>query len=421
MDDRPTITSKSPPAAIPAYRGGTPLHRKFPTIGHLRAHARRHVPYFAFEYMDGGAGADVGIANNWAALDQVELVPRYGVMPTLPPVDVELFGRTYAAPIGIAPMGGPALVWPGADAAMAQAAQRARVPYVLGTVGGISIENAAALAPDVFWFQLYRLARNEHALGLDLVRRAEAAGAHVLVLTIDVPVRTTRPREAAVGLGGGPFRPDLRMMLDMLGSPGWLAALIRHGHPKFANLKPYAGEGAGTNDVIRFTRRELGGAFTWEEIARYRERWRGPMVLKGILHPQDAARAVAMGIEGIWVSNHGGRQIEALPPAIDVLPAIVAEAGPRATILMDSGIRSGTDIIRAIALGARAAFAGKAFLWSLGALGTQGPAHAIDLFIAETRAALGQIGALTLAQARAVAVRHPRAFVFAPNPAEPSR
>jgi (S)-mandelate dehydrogenase len=412
MDDRTASISTTAPAANAPSRGGTPLHRKFPTIGHLRRHARRQVPHFAFEYMDGGAGADVGIAHNWAALDAVELVPRYGVMPSLPPVEVEVFGRTYAAPLGIPPMGGPALVWPGADAAMARAAQRARVPYVLGTVGGITIEDAAALAPDVLWFQLYRLARNDHALGRDLVRRAEAAGAHVLVLTVDVPVRTTRPREAAVGLGGGPFRPDLRMIIDMLGSPAWLAALLRHGHPKFANLRTYAGEGAGTNDVIRFTRRELGGAFTWEEIALYREVWRGPMVLKGILHPQDAARAVAMGIEGVWVSNHGGRQIEALPPAIDVLPAIVAEAGGRATILMDSGIRSGTDVIRAIALGAQATFAGKAFLWSLGALGTDGPAHALDLFIAETRAALGQIGALSLAQARSVAVRHPGAFVF---------
>jgi (S)-mandelate dehydrogenase len=416
MDDRTASIKTNPPATSTAYRASSPLHKKFPTVGHLRQQARRHVPHFAFEYMDGGAGADVGIAHNWAALDAVELVPRYGVMPALPPIEVELFGRSYAAPIGIAPMGGPALVWPGADAALARAAQRARVPYVLGTVGGITIEDAAALAPDVFWFQLYRLARNDHALGRDLVRRAAAAGAHVLVLTVDVPVRTTRPREAAVGLGGGPFRPDLRMIIDMLGSPGWLAALLRYGHPKFANLKAYAGEGAATNDIIRFTRRELGGAFTWDEIARYREVWRGPMVLKGILHPHDAARAVSLGIEGIWVSNHGGRQIEALPPAIDVLPAIVAEAGGRAIILMDSGIRSGTDVIRAIALGAAATFAGKAFLWSLGALGTAGPAHAIDLFIAETRAALGQIGGLSLAQARSAAVRHPGAFVFPSAP-----
>ena len=412
MDDRTAAGPASLATSDHAYRGGTTLHRRFPTIAHLRRHARRHVPHFAFEYMDGGAGADTGIAHNWAALDAVELVPRYGVMPALPPVDVELFGRNYAAPIGIAPMGGPALVWPGADAAMARAAQRARVPYTLGTVGGMTIEDAAALAPDVLWFQLYRMARNDHALGFDLVRRAEAAGVHVLVLTIDVPVRTTRPREVAVGLGGGPLHPDLRMLVDMLASPAWLMALLRSGQPKFANIKSYAGTSASSNDVIRFARNEIGGAFTWDEIARFRDRWKGPLALKGILHPLDAARAVVMGVDGIWISNHGGRQIEALPPPIDVLPAIAAEVGGRATIIMDSGIRSGLDVIRAVALGAQAAFAGKAFLWSLGALGAAGPGQAIELLIAEARAALGQIGAHSLAQARSVAVRHPGAFAF---------
>jgi (S)-mandelate dehydrogenase len=416
MDDRTVVAGSSLEGTDRVRRGGTALHRRFPTIAHLRTYARRHVPHFVFEYMDGGAGADTGIAHNWAALDAVELVPRYGVMPSLPPIDVELFGRKYAAPIGIAPMGGPALVWPGADAAMARAAQRARVPYTLGTVGGMTIEAAAALAPDVFWFQLYRLARNDHALGLDLVRRADAAGAHVLVLTIDVPVRTTRPREAAVGLGRGPFRPDLPMLLDMLRSPAWLMALIRHGRPKFANIKSYAGENASGDEVIRFTRHEMGGAFTWDEIARFRDRWRRPMVLKGILHPADAAKAVAMGIEGIWVSNHGGRQIEALPPSIDVLPAIVAEVGNRATTIMDSGVRSGLDVIRAVALGAHAAFAGKAFLWGLGALGEAGPGHVIDLVIEEARSALGQIGAHSLAEARSVAIRHPGAFAFPKRP-----
>lgn len=412
MDDRTEIAGSTLRDAGPARRRATTPHRRFPTIGHMRQYARHHVPHFVFEYMDGGAGADVGIAHNWAALDAVELVPRYGVMPSLPPIEVELFGRRYAAPIGIAPMGGPALVWPGADAAMARAAQRARVPYTLGTVGGMTIEEAARLAPDVFWFQLYRLFKNEHALGFDLVRRAEAAGAHVLVLTVDVPVRTTRPREAAVGLGRGPFRPSLPMMLDMLRRPAWLMALMRHGRPKFPNLKPYAPANASVEEVISFARREMGGAFTWDEIARYRERWRGPMVLKGILHPDDAAKAVAMGIEGIWVSNHGGRQIEALPPSIDVLPAIAAEVGNRATVIMDSGIRSGTDVIRAIARGAHSTFAGKAFLWGLGALGPGGPEHVIDLLRAEARAALGQIGAHSLAQARSVVARHPGAFAF---------
>jgi len=413
MDDR-TSTSKLTVSSSEqsAYRGGSPLRRRFPTIAYLREHARHHIPSFAFEYCDGGAGADKGIARNWAALDAVELVPRYGVMPSLPPCEVELFGRRYAAPVGIAPMGGPALVWPGADRFMAQAAQKLRVPYVLGTVGGLTIEDAARIAPDVLWFQLYRLARNDHALGFDLMRRAEAAGVHVFVMTVDVPVRTTRPREVVVGLGGGKFSPDLRMILDMLRAPGWLAALAREGHPRFANLKPYAGENASLNDVIAFTRDEMGGAFTWDEIARFRERWKGPLVLKGIMHPADAARALSLGVDGIWVSNHGGRQIEALPAAIDVLPAIATEVGARATVLLDSGVRSGTDVVRALALGADAAFAGKAFLWGLGALGADGPQHVIDLLRDETRAALGQIGAHSPAEARAALTRHPGALAF---------
>src|SRR3954466_13683392 len=366
MDDRTAVNIKTPTRVdSSAYRGGTKLKARFPTIPHLRRHARRHIPHFAFEYCDGGAGSDTGIAHNWAALDAVELVPRYGLMPTLPPINTELFGRKYSAPLGIPPMGGPALVWPGADTFMARAAQQARVPYTLGTVGGLTIEEAAAIAPDVLWFQLYRLARNDHALGFDLVRRADAAGVHVFVMTVDVPVRTTRPREVVVGLGGGRFSPDLRMILDMLRSPGWLSALIREGHPRFANLKSYAGANAGTNEVIAFARDEMGGAFTWDEIARFRERWKGPLVLKGIMHPADATRAIELGIDGVWVSNHGGRQIEALPASIDVLPAIAAEVRGRAAIFLDSGVRSGTDVVRALALGANATFAGKAFLWGL--------------------------------------------------------
>jgi len=286
---------------------------------------------------------------------------------------------------------------------------------VLGTVGGITIEDAAALAPDMFWFQLYRLPRNDHALGFDLVRRADAAGAHVLVLTLDVPVRTTRPREVVVGLGGAKFSPDLRMIVDMLRSPGWLMALQKHGHPRFANLKPYAGENASLNDVINFARGEMGGAFTWDEVARFRDRWKRPLVLKGLLHPLDAERAVSLGVDGIWVSNHGGRQIEALPPAIDVLPAIAAHVGSRTTLLFDSGVRSGTDVVRALALGAQAAFAGKAFLWGLGALGEAGPRHVIELLIDETRAALGQIGVFSPGAARSVVIRHPGALAFEPT------
>jgi (S)-mandelate dehydrogenase len=402
---KPVVGNK----ANPRY---SELYRCYPTIDYLRRRARSHLPHFAFEYCDGGCGQDdAGIKRNWAALDSVELVPRYGVMPSLPPCEIALFGHRYAAPIGVAPMGGPAIVWPGADIYLARAAQRARIPYTLGTVGCATIEQIAEIAPDVFWFQLYRAARNDHAIGFDLVRRAAAAGCHALVLTIDVPVRTARPREVVVGLGGA-FNPDFSMMMQMLRSPAWTIALWKNGIPRFANLRAYAGETASINDVIAFARREMGGAFTWEEIAKYRDRWKGTLILKGILHPQDAERAVSLGIDGLFVSNHGGRQIAALPAPIDVLPAIVRQVGKRATVMMDSGIRSGIDVVRAYALGAAAAFAGKAFLWGLGALGEEGPGHVIDLLIEETQSALGQLGAHSPEEVRSVVVRHQGALRF---------
>jgi (S)-mandelate dehydrogenase len=407
----------APTGSLSTGSNGNPryaeLYRHYPTIDYLRRGARRRLPHFAFEYSDGGSGKDdAGIKRNWAALDAIELVPRYGVMPSLPPCEVELFGRRYAAPIGIAPMGGPAIVWPGADRILARAAQRARVPYTLGMAGGATIEEIAEIAPDVFWFQLYRFAGNDHAIGFDTLRRAAATDCSAIVLTLDVPVRTSRAREVVVGLGGAAFHPDLTMLTQMLRSPGWTRALWQHGIPRFATLRHYAGANPSLNDVIAFARREMGGAFTWDEVARYRDRWPRTLIVKGILHPEDAEKAVALGVDGMFVSNHGGRQIEALPAAIDALPAIVAQVGRRATVMMDSGVRSGTDVVRAYALGAAAAFAGKAFLWGLGALGEDGPGHVIDLLIEETRAALGQIGALTPADARSVVVRHRAALKF---------
>ena len=184
----------------------------------------------------------------------------------------------------------------------------------------------AKVAPDVFWLQLYRFAKNDHKIGFDLVDRAQRANVKVLTLTLDMPVRTTRSRETYAGLGGE-FRPTPRMIYEMIIRPKWLLALLRHGYPRFATMAQYAGGKTGTNDVINFARSEMGGAFLWDEVARYRDRWKGPMTLKGILHPEDAEKAVALGVEGIWVSNHGGRQIEALVPTIDALPAIAAAVG----------------------------------------------------------------------------------------------
>jgi (S)-mandelate dehydrogenase len=396
------------PADNPRF---TKLHRRFPTVAYLRKRARRKLPHFAFEYCDGGAGADGGIARNWNALDAVELVPRYGVTTKLPPVDVELFGKRYSAPIGVAPMGGPSMVFPGADQMLAAACQRANLPYTLGLVGGMTVERAAEIAPDVLWFQLYRCSRNEHAIGFDLLKRAEACGVNVLVLTLDVPVRTTRSREVAVGITS-PFKPDLRMLAGIVSSPAYFASLLRHGQPRFGNLKPYTKNDADVNEVAAFVRREMGGAFTWDEVAKYRERWKRPLVVKGILHPADAEKCVALGVDGIVVSNHGGRQIEGLPAPIDVLPAIARAVGGRAGVMLDSGIRSGLDVTRAVALGADLAFAGKAFLWGLGALGAEGPGHVIGLMIDEMKSAFGQLGAFHPKEARSVTIRHPGALQF---------
>ena len=263
------------------------LHKRFPTSAYLRARAPKNVPLFSFEYGDTGAGADVGIAQNWAAFDAIKVAARYGAITTVPPTDVELFGTRYAAPIGIAPMGGPSLVWPGADLLMAKAAQRARVPYTLGVAGGASIEEVAKVAPDVFWLQLYRFYQNDHAIGFDLIKRATAAGVKALALTIDVPVRTTRSRESYAGLGGE-FRPTPRMLYEMIVRPKWLLALLRNGYPRFATIRQYVGPRASTNEVIRFARDNMGGVFSWEEVARYRDKLEGADA--GQRHPASGRR-----------------------------------------------------------------------------------------------------------------------------------
>ena len=414
MDDR----TQHPPA-VPMTRSATASakeverRRKFPTLYYLREHARWRIPKFGFDATDGGAGTDGGIKRNAAALDAIELVPRYGVDDGTCIMETELFGRFYSAPFGVAPMGMPGIVWPGAEKYLAKAAKRARVPYTAGTVASSTVEELAVLAEDMLWFQLYRMAQQDHAHGFDLVRRAQAAGAHVLVMTLDVPIRTKRPREIRQGLVL-PFRMKARTIWDVMSSPPWLMAYMEHGLPRFSNYKPYVDGEPTQEKLAAYSNRDHGGggAFSWAEVARYRDLWKGPLVVKGIMHPQDAAKAVSLGCDGIQVSNHGGRQVEGLPSSIDVLPAIVAEVGSRATVLMDSGVRSGLDIVRALALGAKAVFAGKAFLYGLGAMGGDGAGYVIDLFKEEVREVLRQVGVRSAADATSIEVRHPGVWRF---------
>ncbi len=410
MPDTSSTPPEAPRAARPAPSAEQlALKRRFPTAFDLRERARKRLPNFAFEYADGGAGADTGIARNWGALDAVEMVPRYGRVIAPPPADTTLFGKAYSAPIGIAPIGGPGTAFPGAETYLAKAAQAANVPYTLGLLSGLDIEDAAKLAPDVLWLQLYRFANNDHKIGFDLVRRAEEANVNVLVLTIDTPTRTTRPREVKSGIMN-PFKLTMRLRLDAMRSPHWMRSLMQNGIPKFTSLAPYVAPAISLAEGAAFIRRESGGAFTWDEIARYRDKWNKPLMLKGVMHPKDAARAVELGVDGLFVTNHGGRQIDALPAPIDVLPAIAAEVGGKAELIYDSGVRSGVDAARAVALGASAAFVGKAFLWSLGALGEKGPAHLIDVLTDDVSATLGQLGCRNVDDLRSVAMRHPGVY-----------
>ncbi len=404
-----TTAADGPPLFKPRPSG---LALRYPTIEDLRKRARRRVPRFAFDYVDGAAGAgETCMARNAAALDAVELVPRYGVENFTADMEVELFGQRYAAPVAIAPMGLPGLVWPGGEEAFARAAQAARIPFTLGSAASATVERVAELAPDYTWFQLYRMPRNDLAINFDLVQRAEAAGVKVLMLTLDVPARTKRPRELRNRLII-PYTVNLRTFIDVLLHPAWLLALRRHGQAAFANYQKYAGETAPNREVVKFVRQESGGTFTWDEVARFRDAWPGPLVVKGILHPQDAERAVELGVDGIVVSNHGGRQLESAPASIDVLPAVAAAVSDRATILFDSGIRSGEDVVRALALGAKATLAGRAFMYGLAALGDEGPGHVASFFIDEIAEAMRQVGARTCADIRDLVVRHPSALSF---------
>ncbi|MBS28509.1 MAG: alpha-hydroxy-acid oxidizing enzyme [Alphaproteobacteria bacterium] len=385
---------------------------KYPTIEDLRLRGRRRTPRFAFDYVDGAVGAsELNMVRNAEALDAIEIVPRYGSVNFTANTEVELFGETYAMPVAIAPMGIPSLVLPNGEEVMARAAQAHRFPLALGCVAGATVERIAELAPDNLWFQLYRQPANELAVDMDLVRRAGDVGVKVLIVTLDVPSRAKRPRERRDRLVI-PYSHSVRTVTEALKHPTWLMAYLRHGMRPFANYRPYAGENASDKDVIEFVRRETVGAFTWDEVAQFRDAWPGPLVVKGLLHPGDAERAVSIGADGIEVSNHGGRQLEAAPPAIDCLPAVVDAIGGRAKILFDSGIRSGIDVVRAMALGADFTLAGRAFMYGLCALGEEGPEYVASFFQDEIAVAMRQIGVQTYAELRDLDIRHPGAFNF---------
>jgi (S)-mandelate dehydrogenase len=388
------------------------LRLQFPTVEDMRRRARIRVPRFAFDYVDGAAGQDEGgKARNAAALDAIEMVPRFGLVNYKADMKVELFGKTYAMPTGIAPMGMPGMVWPGGEMVFARTAAKAKIPFVLGNSAWAPIEEVAKAAEGYAWFQLYRQPHNDLEFNFDCIKRCTEIDVPVIVVTLDVPARTKRPRELRNRLLI-PFRTGWKTYLDAGVRPFWLMALAKHGTRAFANFERYGPAGASNKELVKFMRARSGGTFSWEEVKRFRDAWPHAMIVKGILHPADAEQAVRLGVDGVLVSNHGGRQLEGAPAPIDVLPAIVSTVGAGGTVMFDSGIRSGEDVVRALALGAKSTLSGRAFMYGLGALGEEGPDYVADFFDEEIGAALRHIGAHDCAEARQIELRHPGVWTF---------
>lgn len=352
---------------------------------------RRRIPRFAFDYLDGGAGEDEGVLRNHRAFEQVLLKPRFlcGLSPSKVETSTQLFGKHYQLPFGVAPTGMNRLIWPGADRLIGEMAGRANIPLVSSTLASSSLEQMALLAPENLWFQLYP--RKDDAVNMDLLQRAWAAGVRVLVVTVDGPSSPNRNRDVRNGFGLGRFSVTPKMLFDTLRRPAWALAWLREGRCSFENLAPYIGQGMGSKTV-----QEMGSQsrqdLSWRDLDLLRGCWNGHLVIKGILDADDARRAVDHGVDGVWVSNHGGRQLESAPAALDCLPQIVEVLAGRAKILFDSGVRSGEDIVKALALGADFVFLGRAFLYGAAAGGAAGVARMLELYHRDLLRTLVQIG-----------------------------
>lgn len=386
------------------------LRMRYPVLADLERRAGRRLPRFIFDYLQGGVGDEMSPLRNRAALSAIEIVPRYGLDIAAAKTSVSLFGRSYQAPVVIAPVGMDGAIWPNASRLLAQAARDAQIPYMAGAMAAERLETAAQLAPESLWFQLYGFPDEDHRVSFDLIRRAKVAGAHVLAVTVDIPAPARRVRDMRNGIRI-PFGMTAAMMLQAVSSPLWMLRMARHGLPRFANLADYCGAGAGKAEIDRFVAGgRPGSGVDWSMLARFRDAWAGAMIVKGILHPADAERAAALGIDGVVVSNHGGRQFDAAPAPIDVLPAVRAAVGSRMQVLMDGGIMSGLDILKALACGADAVVVGRAFMLGLAALGDDGACHVAETLKEELLVALRQTGACDIPGAATLAVRHANAW-----------
>lgn len=352
------------------------INSNYPDISYLRERARKRIPRFAFEYLDGGCNAEVNLKRNTEEIRDLQLKPYYLREVIDPSLEVELMGKTYSAPFGIAPIGLQGLMWPRASEILAKAAFEHNIPYILSTVGTASLEKISEITEGNAWFQLYHPA--EDNLRIDLLDRAAAAEYPVLVVLADVPSFGYRSKEIINGLSIPP-KLTLRNMLQIMGCPNWAIQTLLAGTPEFKTLKPYIPKGMSLKHLGLFMNKTFDGRLNEDRLKAIREQWKGKLVMKGVASTEDVAKCVKLGLDGVIVSNHGGRQLDHGESSIGSLHPIVEQYKDQISIMMDSGIRTGPDIASSLAAGAEFAFLGRSFMYGVSALGSKGGNHTISI------------------------------------------
>lgn len=359
------------------------------SIEDLRRLARSRLPRSVFEFIDGGAEDEITLRGNRQALESVQIVPRILTDVSRPELSTRVAGTTSAAPLVIAPMGSCMLAWPQADIAIARAAARHGIPYTLSTMATTSIERMADAVQGALWFQLYVL--RDHEANFRLVDRARAAGYSTLVVTVDLQAGGKRERDLRNGVSV-PMRMSLRHLYEGMTHPGWSWQMLRHGMPRFENVQGLLGDESAGLTIAARVGQNLDAAFDWDGLSRLRERWPGKLLVKGVEHPMDALRLASMGVDGIWVSNHGGRQLDGAQPSARALPRLHRALKGQVPLILDSGIRRGVDILKARALGASAVAIGRAALFGAACGGEAGVLRALDILTDELRLSMKLAG-----------------------------
>ncbi|CAL2083721.1 L-lactate dehydrogenase (Cytochrome) [Tenacibaculum dicentrarchi] len=345
------------------------INTNYPSIEHLRVKAQKRMPKFSYEYLTEGCNDDLNVYKNTKEIRDIELLPQYLNKHVGSSTKKVLFGHEYDAPIGICPVGLQSLMWPKTAEILAKTSVDHNIPFMLSTVTTLSIEKAAKITNGNFWYQLYHPADN--TITDDILKRAKDNGCNVLVLLADVPTFGYRPKDIYNGLGMPP-KMMLRNIIEVMRKPQWAFETLINGIPSFDTMEKYMPKGMDLQQLGSFMDATFSGRLNIEKIKRIQDRWDGKIIIKGIASCQDAQKAVDLGIDGIIVSNHGGRQLDAGPSSIKTLHPIVKKFKGQIQIMMDGGMRTGPDVARVMASGADFTFLGRPFMYGTGALGKKG-------------------------------------------------